>query len=441
MARLDKFYQIRGWDIRSATPSNSLIQDTGDIRSDLDKFGIGVIGMTQSLYAQNLLDTPLKTPQTYTPSANRGAVGAGNQVYNGERPTFATGTSIFVTYDASRLNIPDGQVVLAVDKLNATWQPLIPNLSSVNHLTYYQTLFDKKLEFNFGIMSNTSNFIGANIGGSFATTFGPAALIHVLLGMSYIASPAINVQYNVTSQIYSKAGVQRSDPVHGPTGNPIYDGAKENPTGLTFSTPQDGVFAVDEIGYRVDASPGVPQTWLRAAGMYNNSRFQDFTKLTTDPAATLKGNAGAYVLGDRQLLQTAPGSPFTAYRGLYVGGTFEFAPAQTTPITQYWEGRVYSLGPFDSRPADIVSFVYSHQVFSRYIPDLLNPISQAAANFGIAVPMAYHASNAYTASYLALVAPGVFLSAALGYTDHPSTTYFRSEGQAVNIQGGLLTVF
>ena len=441
LRRLDEFYTIRMWNIRPPSQADTLLGDAGGMRSTLDRYGIGVIQYNITQLADNTLATPLKVPQSYTPNPNRGAVGAGNQVYNGERPTLGNLSALYAVYDASRLGISDAQIVVGTTKLNSTWQPFLPNQFSLQQFTYYQTLLDKKLEVEIGLLSNISNFVGPNIGGNFATTFGPAAAIHVLLGMSFVQSPAVVTRYHFTEHLYSQASVQRSDPVHGPTGNPVFDGAKQNPAGVRFSAPGDGVFLVNEIGYRREASPGTPQTWIRAAGMYNNARFTDFSRLTSDPEATRKGNAGVYVLADRQILQSNPGSPLTAYRGFYVGATVEYAPQRTTPISQYEEARVYVIGPIDARPTDLASIVYDHQVFSHYIADALNPISLAAAPLGIAVPMAVHASNAVTVSYLAHLAPGAYLTLGLGFTDHPSTETFRSEGRALNALVGLLTAF
>ena len=438
---LDKAYAIKMWNFRSPSQADTLLGDLGGLRTTLDRYGIGVIQYNLTQFTENLLPSSLKVSQYYAPSANRGAVAAGNQVYNGERPTLANISLLYAIGDTSRFGIPDGQVVVGASKLNSTWQPFLPNQFSLQQLTYYQTLFDKKLELEIGLLSNTSNFVGTNIGGTFATTFGPAAAVHVLLGMSFVQSPAVVLKYHPTEHIYSEASIQRSDPVRGPTGNPIFDGAKQNPAGVRFSAPGDGVFFVDEIGYRHEAAPGVPETWIRAAGMYNNARFTDYSRVALDANATLKGNEGVYVLADQQILQTASGSALSAYRGVYVGGTFEYAPQRTTPISQYAEARLYSLGPFDSRPTDVVSFVYNHQVFSHYIPDSLNPVAAAAAQVGIAVPMAVHASNAYTLSYLAHIAPGAYVSTGLAYTDHPSAVTFRGEGHALNVLFGLLTVF
>lgn len=441
LQRLDKAYTIKMWNFRSPSQADSLLGDIDDVRTKLDRYGVGFIQYNISQFADNTLQTPLKVPHDYAPSPNRGAVAAGNQVYNGERPTFANISLLYAIDDTSRFGIPDGQVVVGASKLNATWQPFLPNQFSLQQLTYYQTFFNHKLEIEIGLMSNTSNFVGTNIGGTFATTFGPAAAVHVLLGMSFVQSPAVVLKYHITEDIYSEASVQRSDPVHGPTGNPIFDAAKQNPAGVRFSAPGDGVFLVDEIGYRHEASPGVPETWIRAAGMYNNARFTDYSRVGGDPGATVKGNEGVYILADRQLMQTAPGSALRAYRGLYVGATFEYAPQRSTPISQYEEARIYSIGPFDSRPTDLVSLVYNHQVFSHYLADALNPAAAAAAQLGIAVPMAVHASNTYTLSYLAHIIPGAYVSAGLSYTDHPSTLTFRTEGRALNALLGLLTVF
>jgi porin len=153
------------------------------------------------------------------------------------------------------------------------------------------------------------------------------------------------------------------------------------------------------------------------------------------------GAAGLYALADRQLIQTAPDSALTAYRGIYAGATFEYAPARPIAISQYYEARVYGIGLLPTRPTDLASFVYNHQTFSHYLADQLNPLAATAAAQGVDVPFARRGSNAYTVSYLAHLFPGVYASAGIGYTDHPSALYFQKEGGSLNLLAGLLTVY
>jgi len=117
---------------------------------------------------------------------------------------------------------------------------------------------------------------------------------------------------------------------------------------------------------------------------------------------TREGNAGFYLLADQQLWQSAPGSAATAYRGLYAGGTIMYARPQTTPITQYYEGRLYLKGPFASRPKDLVSLVFFYQVNSPYLVDNLNTLHDVGT-YG--KPETWSA----TFGYLARLRPGVSL--------------------------------
>ena len=118
--------------------------------------------------------------------------------------------------------------------------------------------------------------------------------------------------------------------------------------------------------------------------MYNNSTFHDFTKSVADGGLvqgpigpTREGNYGFYLLADQQIWQSAPDSAKTAYRGLYAGATVMYARPQTTPITQYYEGRLYMKAPFASRPKDLVSLVGYYQVNSPYLVDNLNTLNAA----------------------------------------------------------------
>ena len=185
--------------------------------------------------------------------------------------------------------------------------------------------------------------------------------------------------------------------------------------------------------------------------MYNNSTFHDFTKSVAEggltPGAigpTKDGNAGFYLLADQQIWQLAPDSATTASRGLYAGATIMYARADRTPITQYYEGRLYMKAPFASRPKDLVSLVAYYQVNSPYLVDNLN-ILHAVGTYG--------KSETWSATigYLANLRPGVYLTLGLNYTANPSQAlYFgpsqanpsqRFEGNALNFQATLFTAF
>jgi porin len=316
------------------------------------------------------------------------------------------------------------------------------NWLTVNSLSWYQTAFNKTLDIQIGWQAVSQEVIATALAGNFASTFGPAASIPAELGLSQASgTPAARFNWHMTDTLYNQFLVGRSQPINGATGNPFYDESRENPTGLRFSVPHARPYVLDEIGYQNHAAPGAPATWLRFGGIYNFSDFADLSKLTSNPSATVHGSSAVYFLADRQFWQQAPGSPYTAYRGIYGGVTAMYTPPETGGFSQYYEARLYWIGALDWRPTDLASFVWSHNVISHYIPEALNPTTAPLAAEGFPVPVAYHATNSYTLSYLAHVMPGVYSSVGLSYTDHPSIQYFTNQGHALNFLASLTTVF
>jgi porin len=312
---------------------------------------------------------------------------------------------------------------------------------------------------------NQNEFVGQTIGGNFATTGGPANSIITLLGMS--VSPVSTWSFRVTGHLgkfYNETAVMRSLVVNGPTGNVLFDTDELNPTRLDWNVntssfsptaevgaPGTGELFVDEFGYKQDATPSSLYTWARLGVMYNNSTFHDFTKSVADGGLVLgaigptkDGNVGFYLLADQQIWQAAPDSTNTASRGLYAGATIMYARPQTTPITQYYEGRLYMKAPFASRPKDLVSLVAYYQVNSPYLVDNLNTLN-AVGTYG--KPETWSA----TVGYLARLRPGVSLALGFNYTANPSQAFYfgpskanplqRFEGNALNFQATLFTTF
>ena len=121
-----------------------------------------------------------------------------------------------------------------------------------------------------------------------------------------------------------------------------------------------------------------------------------------------------------------------------------YARPKTTPITQYYEGRLYAKAPFKSRPKDLVSLVAYYQVNSPYLVDNLNTLN-AAGTYGKSETWSV------TVAYLARLRAGAYLTLGLNYTANPSQAlYFgpslanpsqRFEGNALNFQATLFTAF
>ena len=179
-----------------------------------------------------------------------------------------------LTYDLSRYGIPDGQIVLGGIYNFDTWAPGGPNALSLATLSYYQTFLNKLVELKIGYLANAVEFWGPFLAGNLATgIFGPSATIPVELGINAWAwaTPAINIKVNGPDGFYNKLGIQRASSPDGPSVEKI-----DNPTGLKWSTPNSGVLVINEFGYRTEAAPGQLATWVRAAPMFNTSRYVDF---------------------------------------------------------------------------------------------------------------------------------------------------------------------
>jgi porin len=197
-----------------------------------------------------------------------------------------------------------------------------------------------------------------------------------------------------------------------------------NSTGLDWSTPNSGVLAIDEVGYRKEAAPGQLATWVRAAGIVNNSRYVDF-----EFGGRNTGNYAAYVLADRQFIQLAPVAGQAA-RGWYAGVSAMYAPPEFNRFSQYYEARLYGIGLLPSRPSDMVSVVVSRNVFSNYAVDAVLRSGQLAhtGNFSV------------TAAYYAAIAPGIRVGIGVGYTDHPTpVVYTPQTGSALNVLANVVT--
>ena len=305
----------------------------------------------------------------------------GQQAYNGQKPTFFTNNVMQLTYDLSRYGIPDGQIVLGGVYNFDTWAPAGPNALSLATLSYYQTFLNKQVELKFGYLANVLEFWGPFLAGNLATSiFGPSATIPVEAGINAPAwsTPAINIKVNGPYGFYNKLGIQRASSPDGPSVEKI-----DNPTGLKWSTPNSGVLVINEFGYRKEAAPGQLATWVRAAPMFNTSRYIDFAF-----GGRGTGNYAAYFLADQQIVQLAPMAGQAA-RGVYAGVTAMYAPPEFNRFSQYYELRLYGIGLLPSRPRDMLSLVVSRNVFSHYLVDAALQQGQLAHDGSLSITAAY----------------------------------------------------
>ena len=400
--------RIKGLILALPGPQDTIDPDFAGVRSNLAALGIGYIGYNYNNFWDNMLPAERTT--------------FGQQVYNGQKPTFFTNNTMQMTYDLSRYGIPDGQIVVGGIYNYDTWEPGGPNALSLATLSYYQTFLNKQVELKVGYQANVLEYWGQFLAGNLSSgIFGPSGSIPVELGLSAWAwtKPAINIKVNGPNGLYDKFGVQVASSPDGPVAEKT-----ANPTGLDWSTPNSGVLAIDEVGYRKEAAPGQLATWVRAAWIANTSRYVDF-----EFGGRNTGNYATYVLADRQFVQLAPVEGQAA-RGWYAGVTAMYAPPEFNRFSQYYELRLYEIGLLPSRPADMVSVVISRNVFSNYVVDAALRSGQLA-----------HTDNfSITAAYYAPIVPGVRVGVGLGYTDHPSPVIYTPQtGSDLNLLANVVT--
>lgn len=410
--------RIKGVNIPLPGPADTIDREALGLRDKLASLGIGWFGFSTSFFADNVLRHGLPLHNLRS-----------NQVYNGQLPTLFTSNILDVTYDLSRYGVPDGQVAAGVTYTTTNWNPAGPRVTGLSGLTYYQTLFNKKVEINAGYEVNSLQYLGTYVGGSIAGgIFGPNGTIPVENGINNatVSTLGANAKIYLPSNFYTKFGVQRAI---SPDGTIIEH--NQNASEVRFKVPNAGALFIDETGYQTNAAPGQLRTWVRVAANYTSSNYREFSTTLGRKNVRGEGEYGFYALADQQILQTNPHQG-TAGQGLYVGGSIFYAPSGYNLFARNYEARVYGFGLIPGRPTDLVSAVFSDTVFSNYLV--------AAARHAGA--LAHADAKSYTVSYSAHVFPGVYLNGGLAYVDHPTPiTYNGSTGSALNILLGVSLFF
>lgn len=374
----------KGWIVPRPSTAESVIADTGGIRSALAQYGIGFLGLgSYSFFGDTLRQT------------------GGVQVYNGQQPTFASSTAFSASLNLDRYGVPNAQITAAGARLTSTWRPFGPPAFSLQRLNYYQTFLDRKIELKVGYTTNHYEFFGTSVGGNIISgTLGPNANIVYQAGMARtpLTAPAINLRWNVTDNLYVKSGIQRSI---SPKGSEAEHQA--NPSGFQFLTPKARALFINEVGYKRVASAEERSLWVRGGFLYNDSPYAVFGTTRTS------SNRAFAFLADTQLVKTNPAFP---ERGVYGGVSFLKGDPDVDGTDQYYEGRLYGVGVIPQRPKDFVSLVYTHNRFSGRVYAL----TQARG-----VPAVDRINN-LTVSYSIHLARGVFLNNGLTYGDHATTS-------------------
>jgi porin len=417
-AALDKKYNLHAWVIPKPNFADSVTVDYGCWRTAMAKAGFGLMAYSYNNFLGNTLSHYVPPKQS--------------QVYNGQRFSTFASQNAYLTYDLSQFGIPDGQLAMGGQFNRSTNINILQNTFNMSRLAYYQTAFDRKVEINFGYLEMTKEFQGYQVGGNIAVPSGPGATLNALVGLSSIpgVTPAFLFKYNFTDNFYTKAGIARSLVTTSPGGsvtNSILAETKFNPSGFEFdgkpyiygvpyTTPR--VLFVDEIGYQQRALPGTPYTWIRANAVYNTTPYINYTTGTPANAFATASTATNYnvsIFIDRQIWQSEPESPLTAYKGVYLGGNAGKDNTNVSAYAEDYSARLYTFGLF-GRPRDQISLVYERQVVSPAFADAYN----RNVCFGGLGACARHFANNYSLLYTANINRGIYLTFGATYTDHPS---------------------
>ncbi|WBO21297.1 carbohydrate porin [Sphingomonas abietis] len=377
---------MRGWERPLPKSGDTLLGDKLGVRDALADAGIGFIGFASNAIQYNFLQ-------------NDGGY-KGRQLYNAQKLTRnVSNAAIFATYDLGRIGITNGQFIFSALYTSNSFNRVDgPNATRIGRLAYYQSLFNKKVEFKIGYFDNGFEFLGTQTGGSLAGgTLGPQASVPNEVGLSYsgFSTPTANIRINFKNHVYTKLGIQRSLPPGGATPE-----VAANSSGLRFHIPGTGLLTIGEVGWDQPAKPGTLATWVRAGGIYNSTNFNRFQ------GGQSKDNWATYIAVDHQLFQIDDSK---ANRGLYVGGTVNYAPPQQNFISQYYEGRIYGVGLVKSRPFDLASIVANANIYSKQ-----GLVARTAAGQGN-----FKQTYSVIASYAYRLTPGLYFQPGIGAVVHP----------------------
>ena len=371
---------FRGADAVMPPFAESVIDVNSAYRRKLASKGVALRLIQQLQYAQNTLKAP---------------VAADEQVYVGQRAFAGAMEHLIFTADLRQLGLKHAQFYGSGVWNWVSWRPAGPKVLGIWDLLLYKEFGNDRVEVKAGYVSNNLEFVGLMVGGSTASgAQGVYAVLPYELGMSYfpMATPSLNVRVNGPGRWYVKGAGQRSlDAEGGPASE------ARNHTGFRFAPKGDKLLTVEEIGWNRPASTTQHEAWFRAGYIRNATPYTNFRNGRKEG-----GNDGAFVLMDYQLRQPEARVPA---HGLYVGASAMRAASRFTPYDRYYEARIYQMGPFRSRPADMVSVVASYTGHSRYLTNSLVEQGKTMWRNGASL----------TGSYTLHVARGQIASIGLSY--------------------------
>lgn len=377
----------RGSDVSMPPFSDSQIDVNSPFRQALLSRGMALRLVSKGQYAQNTLREPSPTDK---------------QAFVGDSPFQSAMGHLILTSDMRQLGLRHAQLNVSGVWNWVTWRPAGPKVLELWSLYFYKELLNDRIELKVGYNANSLEFVGMQVGGSTASGVqGVYAVLPYEVGMSYfpLTSPQINFFVRGPGHTYLRSSLQRSlDAAGGPATE------ARNHTGFRFAPNGDKLLIMEELGWRRNASETNHQAWLRFGYLRNSTLYENFTSGNMEP-----GNHAAYALMDYQLRQPDSGRPT---HGLYIGGSAMTAASRFNAYNEYFEARLYQMGPFRKRPTDTASLLATYTAHSPYLTNNLVAQGKTVWRNGASV----------TGSYNIHVAPGNFLSLGLSYLRGPAIT-------------------
>lgn len=394
-------WQSTGLTTKFPPMQDTLFGDAGGWRSDLAKHNIGIEPRISISAITDFNQNKHAPKDSY--------LGQGTDVQGG---TYSLG----ITYGLEDLGLPNSKIVACLQSTNSTVASNPPNNRSIGCFSYYQSFFNGKLEFKAGFEPNLYTYVGMFTGGDATLTNTVGSIIPVQAGLSdpMVTPPTVNFTLHGDDGLYVRAGAQRSV---SPQGR-VYE-VENNGFGLNASMDDAKVMYVGEAGIDRSSSANEKRVWVRAGTIQNPTQYKAFL-------GGEDSNKAYWALADYQLTQPNKSMPM---HGLYVGASAMYAPPEVNLYTQNYELRTYYYGPFKSRPLDKVTFAIGNNVFSKDAQDALKARHLEGAS----------KQWSATASYAMHVTRGIYLSTAVGYTQHPS--FAAGIDDATTFKMGLLFSF
>jgi porin len=375
----------RGLETPLATTCDSLSPSMGGLREKMYENGCVLQGGISSSLTYDVLHPSSSVPQSYT----------------GQRPTYGESTLAILTYDLSRVGFSkDSQFIIAGMWNETSYLGAGVRSAFVSALAIEQEFFNHQVRIKYGFQTPTNDFYGFTLGTTVASSaLGPASSMFYELGVPSIKpAPTFDIRaYTPDMRIYNHFAVTRSMSPQG-----FQADSQENSSGLNFSVPGARALFMYEAGYRILSAPNQRAFWLRAGALYNTSDYFDY-----GAGHPTYGNKGFYLAVTRQFTQP---DGFYSYRGIYADVKVDYADASKNPFSRDVAATIYSLGPFASRPYDMVSIGFTHQWIS--------PRTQQFSQLATGIPM-IAGSNTYSLSYAMHVMRGVYWTNSLSYTTQP----------------------